>query len=168
MQHADGTDFVSTSHDFLEDAMNVLQTLSSPNAVWCATDTEQPQYRLLCNTDKTQRAHVSKGQDWERTILLVHSWGKSKTCIAGDATSQFSLLVHVWSVFRSHCITRTEDPGATPRGQGVECYTERSDQHYFMAVDMGSNHNHGRETVCISLLTSPNPCKLLLAKVNKQ
>ena len=39
MQYADGTDFVSTSHDFLEDVMNVL-ALSSPNTVWCATDTE--------------------------------------------------------------------------------------------------------------------------------
>ena len=28
----------------------------------------QTQYHLVCNTDKTQRAHVSKGQDWENNI----------------------------------------------------------------------------------------------------
>ena len=114
MQHADGIDFVSTSHDFLEDAMNVLQTLSSPNTVCCATQTRRR--GRTCLKDRIGRT----------TILLLHSWGKSKMCIAGDATSQFSLLVHVWSVFRSHRITRTEDPGVTQRGQGVECYTERS------------------------------------------
>jgi len=33
--------------------------------------TEQPQYHLVCNTDKTWRVHVSKeGQDWQVNSTL--------------------------------------------------------------------------------------------------
>ena len=46
MQYADDIDFVSTSHDYLEEVMEVL-------------DTELPLRHLLCNRNKTQRVHVS-------------------------------------------------------------------------------------------------------------
>ena len=71
MQYADITDFVSTNQDFLEDVMNKLYT-KQPNTIWCAT-----QKRLrgcMC---------LEKDRIGRRTILLVHSWGKSKMCIAG-------------------------------------------------------------------------------------
>ena len=58
MQYADDTDFISTSHDFLEDVMNVL-------------DIELPPRHLVCNTDKTQRVHVYReGQDWQKNKTL--------------------------------------------------------------------------------------------------
>ena len=47
MQYADDIDFVSTSHDYLEEVMEVL-------------DTELPLRHLHCNRNKTQRVHVSK------------------------------------------------------------------------------------------------------------
>ena len=45
MQYADDTDFISTSHSFLEDVLKVL-------------DTELPPRHLICNTEKTQCVHV--------------------------------------------------------------------------------------------------------------
>ena len=58
MQYADDTNFVSTSHDFLEDVMNVL-------------DIELLPRHLVCNTDKTQRVHVYReGQDSQKNKTL--------------------------------------------------------------------------------------------------
>ena len=79
IQYTDDTDFVSTSHNFVEDVMNVL-------------DTEHPQYNLVCNTDKTQRVHVSReGQVWQKnSIYSWCSWGRAR-CALLEATSQFSI-----------------------------------------------------------------------------
>ena len=58
MQYADNIDFVSTSHDYLEEVMEVL-------------DTELPLRHLHCNTNKTQRVHVSKeGIEWQNIKTL--------------------------------------------------------------------------------------------------
>ena len=57
MQYADDTDFVSTSHTFLEDIMNVL-------------DTELPSHHFKCNREKTQRIQICKNNN---------EWRKSKT-----------------------------------------------------------------------------------------
>ena len=59
MQYTGDTDFVSTSCDFLEGVMNVL-------------DTEQTKYQLVCNTDKTQGVHMSREeQDWQKNTLDI-------------------------------------------------------------------------------------------------
>ena len=58
MQYANDIDFVSTSHDYLEEVMEVL-------------DTELPLRHLHCNTNKTQRVHVSKeGIEWQNIKTL--------------------------------------------------------------------------------------------------
>ena len=114
MQYADYTEFVSTSHDFLEDVMNVL-------------DTEQPQYHLVCNSDKIQRVHVhEKDRIGRRVILLMHSWGRAR-CILQGATSQFSISVNVWSVYRSQCITRAEDQVEECLGQTGTTLQQKAD-----------------------------------------
>ena len=80
-------------------------------------DTEQPQYHLVCNTNKTQRVHVDeKNRIGRRTVLFVHSWGRARRTLQG-ATSQFSISANVWSVCRSQCMTRTEDQGEECLGQ---------------------------------------------------
>ena len=58
MQYADDTDFISTSHSFLEDVLKVL-------------DTELPPRHLICNTEKTQRVHVCReSEEWKKTMTL--------------------------------------------------------------------------------------------------
>ena len=55
--NGDDTDFVSTCHNIIEDVINVLHT-------------EQPHHYLVCNTEETQRVHVSRGQDWQKNNTL--------------------------------------------------------------------------------------------------
>ena len=58
MQYADITDFASTSQDFLKKRNE------------CARH-QAAQYHLVCNTEKTQRVHVSReGQDWQKKNSL--------------------------------------------------------------------------------------------------
>ena len=58
MQYADDIDFVSTSHDYLEGVMNILET-------------ELPPCHLHCNRNKTQRVHVSnEGTEWQNIKTL--------------------------------------------------------------------------------------------------
>ena len=58
MQYADDTDFISSSHSFLEDVLKVL-------------DTELPPRHLICNTEKTQRVHVCReSEEWKKTMTL--------------------------------------------------------------------------------------------------
>ena len=46
-------------------------------------DTEQPQYHLVCNTDKTQRVQVSREeQDWQKNNTFGALLGKSKMYVA--------------------------------------------------------------------------------------
>ena len=58
MQYADDIDFVSTSQDYLDRVMDVI-------------DTELPPRHLHCNRNKTQRVHVSKeGTEWQNIRTL--------------------------------------------------------------------------------------------------
>ena len=145
MQHADGTDFVSTSHDFVEDVMNVLQTLSSPNTVCCATQTRRRGRTCLKDRiGKEQYSWCTLVGRARRASQVMQLANLAFWCMCGlfsGVTASLELKIQV-----PHREVRVWS--ATQRGQGVECHTERSDQHYFMAVDMGSNHNHGRETAC--------------------
>ena len=72
MQYADYTEFVSTSHDFLEDVMNVL-------------DTEQPQYHLVCNTARLRGCMCLEKNRIGSTLgaSLGTLLGKSKKYIVG-------------------------------------------------------------------------------------
>ena len=66
MQCADDIDFVSTSHDYLEEVMEVL-------------DTELPLRHLHCNRNKTQRVHVSKKEiEWQNIKILGAQLGEEK------------------------------------------------------------------------------------------
>ena len=58
MQYADDIDFVSTSQDYIERMMDVL-------------DSELPPRHLHCNKNKTQKVHVSKeGTEWQNIKTL--------------------------------------------------------------------------------------------------
>ena len=101
MQYANDTDFVSTSHDFLEDVMNVL-------------DIELLPCHLVCNTEKAQRVHVYReGQDWQKNKALCALLGEeqdvSRRMYLAGCTRWTGVSAHVGSVHRSQCITRTED-----------------------------------------------------------
>ena len=59
-------------------------------------DTELPQYHMVCNTDKTQRVHMSKeGQDWQKNNTLVALWGEEQDV---HHRMQFSNLAF-WPMF---------------------------------------------------------------------
>lgn len=155
MQHADGIDFVSTSHDFLEDAMTVLQTLSSPNTVWCATQTRlRGRTCLKDRIGKEQYSWCTLGGRARRASQVMQLANLAFWCMCGlfsGVTASLELKIRV-----PHREVRVWS--ATQRGQTSTTLWQWT---WGLTTTMA-------EKLCISLLTSPNPCKLLLAKVNKQ
>lgn len=66
MHYADDTDFISTSHSYLEDVMKVL-------------DTELPPRHLICTAEKTQRIHVFReSEEWQKAKTLGALLGENQ------------------------------------------------------------------------------------------